>query len=154
MMMALHTVGTEKTSMQRLRGIFTALTLTGLLAACAPMSTNIAQEDAATQMAVQNATTQSDHYVLAKHFEDAAKEMQAKADEKKALLEQYEKMRLYGWQSHNLKSRTSALIRKYEQAVQSNVGEAALHRQVARKLERNNIRHKAALPFEMGSEVN
>ena len=88
------------------------------------------------------------------NFEEAAKEMQAKAEEKKVLLEQYEKMRLYGWQSHNLKSRTSALIRKYEQAVQSNVGEAALHLQIARKLERNNIRHKAALPFEMHSGVN
>ena len=133
--------------MQRLRSIFTALALVGLLAACAPMSTNIAQEDVAAQMAVQNATTQSDHYALAKHFEDAAKEMQAKADEKKALLEQYEKMRLYGWQSHNLKSRTLALIRKYEQAVQSKMGEAASHRQAARKLELNYIRHKAALAF-------
>ena len=148
-MMPLYTIGTEKTSMQRLRGIFAALTLAGLLAACAPMSTNIAQADVATQRAVQNATTQSDHYALAKHFEDAAKEMQAKAEEKKALLEQYEKMHLYGWQSHNLKSRTLALIRKYEQAAQSNGREAASHRQMARKLEGNYVGHKAARPSQI-----
>jgi hypothetical protein len=146
-MMSLHTVETEKKFMRSLRGILTALTLAGLLAACAPMSTNIAREDTATQMAVQNAATQSDHYALAKRFEDAAKEMQAKADEKKALLEQYEKIRLYGWQSHNLKSRTSALIRKYEQAAQSNMREAASHRQMARKLEGKYIRQKAASIF-------
>jgi hypothetical protein len=146
-MMSLHTVGTEKEFMRSLRGILMALALAGLLAACAPMSTNIASEDIATQMAVQNATTPSDHHALAKHFEDVAKEMQAKADEKKVLLEQYEKIRLYGWQSHNLKSRTSALIRKYEQAAQSNMRESVLHRQMARKLEGNYIEHKAALDF-------
>jgi hypothetical protein len=146
-MMSFHTVETEKKFMRRLKGILTALTVAGLLAACAPMSTNIASEGTHTQMAVQNATTQSDHYALAKRFEDAAKEMQAKADEKKALLEQYEKIRLYGWQSHNLKSRTLALIRKYEQAAQSNMREAGSHRQMARQLEGNYIRHKAAAAF-------
>lgn len=145
--MSFHTVGTEKKFMRRLKGILAALTVAGLLAACAPMSTNIASEGTPTQMAVQNATTQSDHYALAKRFEDAAKEMQAKADEKKALLEQYEKIRLYGWQSHNLKSRTLALIRKYEQAAQSNMREAGSHRQMARKLEGNYIRQKAAAAF-------
>lgn len=145
--MSLHTAGTEKKFMRKLRGIFTALAVVGLLAACAPMSTNLAKEDLATQIAIQNATTQSDHDALAKRFEDAAKEMQAKADEKKTLLEQYEKIRLYGWQSHNLKSRTLALIRKYEQAAQSNIREAASHRQMARKLQGNYIGHKAAAAF-------
>jgi hypothetical protein len=133
--------------MQGLEKFFLALALTGLLTACAPMSTNLATDDLATQIAIQNATTRSDHYALAKRFEEAAKEMQAKADEKKALLEQYEKIRLYGWQSHNLKSRTSALIRKYEQAAESNMREAALHRQMARKLEGDYTEHTAASTF-------
>jgi hypothetical protein len=133
--------------MQGLSKFFSALALTGLLAACAPMSTNLAKDDLAIQIAIQNATTRSDHYALAKRFEEAAKEMQAKADEKKALLKQYEKIRLYGWQSHNLKSRTSALIRKYEQAAESNMREAALHRQMARKLEGDYTEHTAASAF-------
>jgi hypothetical protein len=137
----------ENKPMQGLSKFFLALALTGLLAACAPMSTNLAKDDLATQIAIQNARTRSDHYALAKRFEEAAKEMQAKADEKKALLKQYEKIRLYGWQSHNLKSRTSALIRKYEQAAESNMREAALHRQMARKLEGDYTEHTAASAF-------
>lgn len=132
---------------QKLIRTFTVLALFGALVGCAPMGVNIAEEDAATQLAIQNAVTPSDHYALAKHFEDAAREMQVKAEEKKALLEQYEKMHLYGWQSHNLKSRTMALIRKYEQAVQSNGREAASHLQMARKLKRNDAEYKAALTF-------
>lgn len=79
------------------------------------MDSHEAIQDPSIRMAAENAVTQCDHYVLAEHFEDAARKMLVKVEEKKALLEQYEKIRLYGWQSHNLKSRTSALIRKYEQ---------------------------------------
>jgi hypothetical protein len=152
MVMSRGTVGnqlTEKISMQRIRGIFTALSLIGLLAACAPMSANVIEESAASHTAIQNATTLSDHYALAKHFEDAAKAMQAKAEEQKALLEQYEKVHLYGWQSHNLKSRTLALIRKYEQAAQSNMREATSHREMARQLGSNYVSHEATRPFEI-----
>ena len=138
----------EEKCKRRPKGVFTLLFLVGLLGACAPMSKNVVKEEA-NHAAIQNATTLSDHYALAKRLEDAAKEMQAKAEEKKALLEQYEKMHLYGWQSHNLKSRTLALIRKYEQAAQSNGREAASHRQMARKLEGNYVGHKAARPSQI-----
>lgn len=40
--------------------------------------------------AVQSAKTRSDHENLAKHYQDAAKEMQAKAAVHKKLLAQYE----------------------------------------------------------------
>ena len=142
---------TEKMSIQRLRRVFIALAVFGVLVGCAPIGVNIAEEDAAAHKAIQNATTPSDHYALAKHCEDAAQELRAKAEEKKALLEQYEKMRLYGWQSHTLKSRTAASIRKYEHAAKSNMREAALHRQMARKLEGNHNRQKAASLFEFAS---
>jgi hypothetical protein len=98
-------------------------------------------QDPVMRMAAENAVTQCDHYVLAEHFEDAARKMLAKVEEKKALLEQYEKMRLYGWQSHNLKSRTSALIRKYEQAARSNMRHASSQRQKAYEFEGRYLRH-------------
>jgi hypothetical protein len=116
------------------------LSMPGLLASCTYMSSYEAIKDPVIRTVVKNAATQSDHYALARHFEDAAKEMQAKAEEKKVLLEQYEKMRLYGWQSHNLKSRTLALIRKYEQAARSNMRHASAQRQKARNLEGNYLR--------------
>ena len=123
-------------------GFFALLFLVGLLGACAPMSKNVVKEEA-NHAAIQNATTLSDHYALAKRLEDAAKEMRAKAEEQKALLQQYENGNLYGWQSHSLRSNALALIRKYEQAAQSKMREAASHRQLARKLEDNYVRHNS-----------
>jgi len=63
------------------------LSMPGLLASCTHISSYEAIQDPVIRTAVENAATRSDHYALAKHFEDAAKEMQAKAEEKKALLE-------------------------------------------------------------------
>lgn len=133
----------EQKCKRRPKGAFALLFLVGLSSACAPMSKNVVKEGAASHAAIQNATTLSDHYALAKHFEDAAREMRAKAEEQKALLEQYEKGHLYGWQSHNLKSNALALMRKYEQAAQSKMREAVLHRQLARKLEDNYVKHNS-----------
>jgi hypothetical protein len=132
----------EEKCKRRPKGVFTLLFLVGLLGACAPMSKNVVKEEA-NHAAIQNATTLSDHYALAKRLEDAAKEMRAKAEEQKALLQQYENGNLYGWQSHSLRSNGLALIRKYEQAAQSKMREAASHRQLARKLEDNYVRHNS-----------
>jgi hypothetical protein len=125
-------------------GFFTLLFLVGLLGACAPMSKNVVKEGVASPVTVQNAATPSDHYALAKHFEDAAREMRAKAEEQKALLQQYEHGNLYGWQSHSLKSNALALIRKYEQAAQSKMKESISHRQMAQKLEENYVKQNSA----------
>ena len=132
----------EEKCKRRPKGVFTLLFLVGLLGACAPMSKNVVKEEA-NHAAIQDATTLSDHYALVKRFEDAANEMRAKAEEQKALLQQYENANLYGWQSHSLKSNALALIRKYEQAAQSKMREAASHRQMARKLEDNYVRRNS-----------
>ena len=50
--------------------------------------------------AVQSAKTSSDHETLAKHYDESAKDMQAKVDEHKKLLAQYEGNKaIYGKQS-------------------------------------------------------
>ncbi len=55
----------------------------------------------------------SDHGALRKYFEDAANEMQAKAEEQKKLLQHYEeKSYLYGREAQDLISHTSALGRR------------------------------------------
>jgi hypothetical protein len=126
----------ETISVPKVRGIFTVLSLLGLLAGCASMNPNVAGNPL-SHTSIQNAVPQADHIVLAKHFEDTAREMQAKADEQKRLLEQYEKEHVYGWQSHNARANTLALIRKYEQAARSNLKKAVSHRQMARKPEQN-----------------
>jgi hypothetical protein len=109
-----------------------AVSILVLLTAGILLSTSgVKAESLSDQTAIPATLSGSEHGVLAKHFEDSAREMQAKADEQKKLLEQYEQIKLYGWQSHNLKSRTAALIRKYEQDARSNMKEAAVHRQIA-----------------------
>ena len=89
--------------------------------------------------AVQKATTRSDHEAVAKYYENAATQMQAKVKEEKELLEQYEnKSYLYGRQAQDLQSHTAALIRRDEQTVAADMQEAALHRQMASKLDKNH----------------
>ena len=99
----------------------------GLFGACAinPHSMDMTQ-------AVQSARTPSDHENLAKHYEDSAKEMQAKADEHKKQLAQYEANKgLYGKQLSTLISHCQGLIRIYDQAAKENLGMAEAHRQMA-----------------------
>ena len=113
------------------RRIFAVLSF-GLLAACAQMSPHEAVQSTNIRRVAQNARTPSDHDALSKYFENAAKEMQTKADEQKKLLEHYEeKGYLYGRQAQDLKSHTAALLHKYEANVDENIRAAAIHRQMA-----------------------
>ncbi|SCX80140.1 hypothetical protein [Nitrosospira sp. Nsp13] len=123
---------------------FAILSLLGLLAVGAPISTVKAENF--PESAIQTAAAPSEHSVLARRFEGAAHEMQAKADEQKTLLEQYEQTRLYGWQAHNLKSHTTALIRKYEQAARANMKEAMAHRQMAQQSKPDYAIHGGQMP--------
>lgn len=121
------------------------LSLLGLLALGASIGT-VKAENLLDQSTIQTIASSNEHSILAKGFEDAALQMQAKADEQKKLLEQYEEMHLYGWQSHNLKSRTTALIRKYEQAARADTKEARAHRQMAQQPQPNYAIHGGQMP--------
>ena len=106
----------------------TVFALFGLLASC-----TINPHPMDMTEAVQNAKTRSDHEALAKHYEDAAKEMREKADEHKKLLAQYEARNvLYdGKHTQNLISHCQRLVRTYEQAAAENLSMADAHRQMA-----------------------
>lgn len=119
---------------------FAALSMVGLLALLSPSATASQPVDAPEiRAAAEKAVTRSDHEAVAKSYEDAAQKMQAKVKEQTELLEHYEnKSYLYGRQAQDLQSHTYAQVRNYEQAVEVNVGEASLHRQMASKLEENH----------------
>jgi len=108
----------------------TALTLVaflGLMGSCAinPHPMDMTQ-------AVQSASTRSDHENLAKHYEDAAKDMRAKAAEHKKMLAQYEGNKgFYGKQASSLISHCQGLVRIYEQAEKENLAMVEAHRQMA-----------------------
>lgn len=79
----------------------------GSLVACAPMSRYEAVKSPSILKAVQDARTYSDHNVLARCFEDLAKEMRLKAEEQKRLLEHYqEKSYLYARRAQDRQSHT------------------------------------------------
>jgi hypothetical protein len=107
--------------------LVTMLLIFGLVSACAefeshPMDMNLA---------LQNATTKADHEALAEHYEKAAEEMKAKAEEHKKLLQQYEaKSYLYGRQAEDLKAHCLRLIDVYEKAAEENMSMAKMHRQM------------------------
>ncbi len=85
--------------------------------------------------AAEKAVTPGDHEAVAKYYENAAVQAQAKVKEQKELLEQYQnKSYLYGRQAQDLQSHTEALIRDYEHTVKATMQEAALHRQMASKV--------------------
>jgi hypothetical protein len=82
--------------------------------------------------AVQSAKTAADHEALAKHYEEAAKEMRTKAEEHKKMLVQYQaKKDLYRKQAQDLINHCQGLIRVYEQAAADNLSMAKSHREIA-----------------------
>ena len=119
------------------KNIFAALSMIGFLTSISPFAA--ATENPDIRTAAQNAVTRSDHEAVAKSYEDEARQMQAKVKEQQELLERYEnKSYLYGRQAQDLQSHTTALIRNYEQVVNRDMKEAAVHRQIASKLEQNH----------------
>ncbi|MDQ3184897.1 MAG: hypothetical protein M3Q16_00185 [Pseudomonadota bacterium] len=119
----------------KMKSIFTTLSLLGLLTSLSP-SAIATVENPDIQAAVRNAITRNDHEAVAKHYEDAARDLQAKVQEQKQLLEHYQdKSYLYGRQAQDLQSHTHALVREYEHAATENIKEAASHRQMALRLE-------------------
>jgi hypothetical protein len=116
--------------------IVTTLSLLSLFSLLSPAVSAV--EDIDITAVAQNAITRSDHEAAAVYYEDSAREMQAKAQEQKQLLEEYEsKSYLYGRRSQDLQSHTYALVRKYEKEAKTNIKEAALHRQMAASAEEN-----------------
>src|SRR5690242_21555914 len=114
------------------RHVVSALSLFGLSVLLSPAAIGGERDDSYILKAAENATTWGDHEAIAKYYEDAAKAIQLKMQEKKRLLEHYQdKSYLYGRQAQDLQSHTEALARQYEAALKKNTKEAQLHHQMA-----------------------
>jgi hypothetical protein len=129
----------------KLGNVLAALSMIGVLVSATPAAMAARYDTLETREPAPNAALENDHEALARYHEDAAARIQVKIEEQKELLEQYEKIRLYGWQSHNLKSRTSAMIRKLEQAERSHMKEAASHHQMALRLKESDYLYHSSL---------
>ncbi|MEO7464318.1 MAG: hypothetical protein ABIV42_02465 [Nitrosospira sp.] len=116
----------------KLGNLLTAL-MTALLVSLSALTMAAPATDTPEIVTVaENTPTRRAHEGLAKYYEEAAAQIQAKVEEKKELLEHYEdKSYLYGRRAQDLQSHTHALIRNYEKGVQTNLLAAASHRQIA-----------------------
>lgn len=82
--------------------------------------------------AVQTADTREAHELLAKHYEEVARTMQADTDEEREMLIQYQaNPHKYGKRILDLKARAEAMIRDFEMAAQESRKMAEYHRQLA-----------------------
>lgn len=100
----------------------------GLLISCAQMK----PQPMDMSQAAQKARSGPEHIALAKRYEDAAREMQAKVQDHKKQLEEYEyNSNHYGKQAQNLQAHCRGLIRFYEQAAEANADMAKSHRLLA-----------------------
>ncbi len=71
---------------------------------------------------------------LANYHENIAKEMQAKLEKQKKLLQEYEDhSHYYGRKGLDVKSHATANMRYYEQSLKENLKEAAIHRKMAKE---------------------
>jgi hypothetical protein len=109
--------------------IFISLLLVlGLLVSCAHMDPHPMDMTSA----VRNAKTSADHNALARHYEDAAKKMQAKAQAQKNMMKEYRQHGYYyGRQTEDLQEHTEALVRVYEEAAEANRNMAKFHHRLA-----------------------
>ncbi|WP_025041157.1 hypothetical protein [Nitrosospira briensis] len=106
--------------------------------ATALISSAEAMADMSARVTNQSVMTPCCHEELVKYYENAASDLQTKAQKKTQLLEQYQsKSYLYGRQAQDLQAQTHALIRKYDRAAKVKMGKAAEHRQMAAELEEN-----------------
>ena len=132
----------------KLRKYLMALPLLSLLVACAQLGQLEAQDTDSRKLA-QNAKTYSDHDKLANYYDDVAKEMVTKAEEKKKTLQHYEdKSQYYGRGGQDFQSHATANLRYYEQAAQEAQKQAHFHRKVAAEL----LQREYAKPAEIPSQ--
>ena len=107
---------------------FALVAVFGLLVSCS----TVRPHPMDMTQAVQSAKTRSDHEALAKHYEDAAKEIQVKVEEHKNVLAQYQSSRgIYLGYTRLFTDHHQALIYAYEHAVAANMSMAESHRQLA-----------------------
>jgi len=98
-------------------------------------SLSMAAESESVSDAEKKAKTNFDHIKLAEYYENQAKEMNAKAEEERKLLEEYKShSEYYGRQGLDFESHHEALLREYTKAAERNTQMAVSHRNMSRKV--------------------
>jgi len=114
-----------------------------LLASCAQMNPSVT---------AQTGIARNEHNALASHYENEAKEAEAKLQKNKEALEEYEAHPYYyGRQGQDVRSHTSANIREYERTLKESRSNADLHRRMA--MEQDHQINKAKINLDRDSKA-
>ena len=112
----------------KMRIALAVIAVLGLLASCA----HIEPHPMDMTSAIRNAKTSADYEALGRHYEDAAKSMQAKADQQKRMLTEYQVHGYYyGRKTEDLIEHSQALVRVYQEAGDANMNMAHYYRRLA-----------------------
>jgi len=112
----------------KMRIALAVIAVLGLLASCA----HIEPHPMDMTSAIRSAKSSADYEALARHYEDAAKTMQAKADQQKRMLAEYQEHGYYyGRQTEDLIEHSQALVRVYQEAADANMNMAHYHHRLA-----------------------
>lgn len=113
-------------------------TLGLLIAGAAGHAAEVENDD--TSVPVQNTRTSADHDNIARRYENKAKELMVKAEERKKLLQHYEdKSYLYGRGGQDFQAQAIALERKYKLASEKVNSLAAFHHKMAAEVAKHDF---------------
>ena len=135
--------------------LFVTLSVLGLLASSAQLGA-VELQDTDTRSETQNTgMTRSYHENLAKNYEVEAKEILAKVEEKKKLLEDYDSHSQYlGRQGQDLHAHTWAIVNRHERAAEEALNKATLHRKIAAELAKRDYASPAETPSQRSNREN
>jgi hypothetical protein len=126
----------DNNSKGRIMKLCTALVVlatSGLLASCAHIQPDPYPGDMASD--IRSAETSADHEALARQYDDLARSMQAKAEQQKKTLEEYNRHAYYyGRQTDDQIENAQALVRVYQDAADAYSNLAHYHRRVAQDM--------------------
>jgi hypothetical protein len=112
----------------------------GFLSGCAQMSPVASNHGNEIRSVDLGTIDPNDHYAVAKHYEDMAKEMKAKLQAKKEQLEEYEQHNYYyGRKGQNYRSHMWANMRHLEDSIREKLKEATIHHKMARDQQKREL---------------
>ena len=117
-----------------IRNFVAAVATLGLLASCA-QTDFLKGQSGNTSATSQNTGVLGDHDIIARRYENTAKELLVKAAEREQMLQHYEdKSYLYGRRGQDFQAQAIALERKYKLASEKATSLAAFHYKMASEL--------------------
>lgn len=133
---------------KKLTTYLAVLPLFSFLVACAQLSPVNSMD-----IASQNAKTHIDHNNLATYYDGVAQQLKVNADQKKALLNDYEEhSHYYGRGGQDLKSHAEANFRYYEEAAQEALKKADYHRMTAAELLKREYAESEGTPDSINTK--